>query len=227
MNEDYADYVEHPRFGKAPRFTGLDPNPNDPGVNLHWRTSYHPTLLIPGTAIKADLSRQTESPAPVTHYYDLDRTCVDCHRKFLFFAEEQKFWYEELGFPLDSDSVRCTACRKRLQHIAHARRHVAPTRRRYEQLFALDSRGVEETLEMVDCCLTLIEEAEFSPRQCERVRMLLKRVPEDRRSGENFRDLTARLYVAERQARDRRNAASADDPIPSPGNVTPGAEQSA
>src|SRR5204863_9438010 len=93
--EDYADYVEHPRFGKSPRFTDFDPNPESPAVHLHWNTRYQtkgqrrrvvetlgPTfaflendlsVLVPGTAILADLSRQTPAPVPVTHYYDLDK----------------------------------------------------------------------------------------------------------------------------------------------------------
>jgi hypothetical protein len=36
--EDFADHVEHPRYGRLPRFTGLDPNPDAPEVHLHWNT---------------------------------------------------------------------------------------------------------------------------------------------------------------------------------------------
>src|SRR5262249_1916680 len=143
---------------------------------LGWR----PTLaedgarMIPGTAIAADLSRQTPATVPVTHYYDIDKVCRDCGRKFIFFAEEQKHWYEELGFPLEAEAIRCPPCRKRLQRIGRIRK-------RYEQLFPLHLRTLEETLEMADCCLTLVEEGVFHLRQTERVRMLLKRVQEQTR----------------------------------------------
>ena len=126
VEEDYADYVEHPRFGKAPRYTGFDPNPNFPWVSLHWNTGYtsgkalrrlrhffefswiyssfkdRKPDLVPGTAICADLSRQAQATCHVTHYYDIDHLCVDCGKRFIFFAEEQKHWYEELGFGLES-----------------------------------------------------------------------------------------------------------------------------
>jgi len=246
--EDYADYVEHPRFGKAPRYTGFDPNPDSPEVNLHWRTGYRTEgqrrseerwdaererthgrtfsivewvpVLIPGTAVEADLSRQTQAYFPVTHYYDLDRICTDCKRKFLFFAEEQKHWYEDLGFNLASDAVRCPDCRKRLQNIAQMRQ-------RYEQLSDFDSMSVDETLEMADCCLTLIEAEAFSIRQCERVRMLLKRVPEERRSEEKFRDLTARVHSVEGRARGEKDAAPTDTSLPLPDKAAPEEEPNA
>lgn len=231
LPEDYADYVEHPRFGKAPRYTGLDPNPDYPGVHLHYNTSYHTEgqrrawkrllteaqskygrsfssspldripELVPGTAVAADLARQTYAYFPVSHYYDIDSTCQECGRKFIFFAEEQKHWYEELGFPLEAQAARCSPCRKRLQNIARMRR-------RFEQLLALPSRSGEETLELADCCMSLIEAEIFHPHQCERIRMLLKRVPEERRSEERFRDVTARLHTAESKFR-RRNTEEA------------------
>src|SRR5437660_274874 len=99
----YDRFVPHPRFGRGPRFTGCDPDPLDPDVHLHWNatdgneierryealtgdrwpypdlTSFTGTCRrIPGTAIKADLSGQTPATVPVTHYFDLERTCRDC-----------------------------------------------------------------------------------------------------------------------------------------------------
>jgi hypothetical protein len=165
--------------------------------------------MVRGTAVAADLSRQTPATVPVTHYYDLDKVCRDCGRRFIFFAEEQKHWYEELGFPLEADAVRCPPCRKRLQHVTK-------TRRRYEQLFHVASRTPEETLEMADCCLTLIEEATFHTRQTERVQMLLNRVPEDRRSDQRFLALAARLHAAETKG--EPGTAPNDGPATPPGD---------
>ena len=77
----YAEYVEHPRFGRYPRFTGLDVNANSPGVELHWingwptKADLHAverlterriesygaeTRLIAGTAIKGHMSDDVE-----------------------------------------------------------------------------------------------------------------------------------------------------------------------
>ncbi len=213
--ERYAGYVEHPRYGRAPRLTGLDPDPDSPEVRLHWNTRHctdaqlktmkrllgwspafpdDGTRMVPGTAVAADVARQTPATVPVTHYYDIDKVCRDCRRRFIFFAEEQKHWYEELEFPLDADAVRCAPCRKRMQHIGRARK-------RYEQLSHVASRNLEETLEMADCCLMLIEEAVFHQRQAERVRMLLGRVPEAAKRDRRVTDLTARLRAVEADAK--------------------------
>jgi hypothetical protein len=186
--DSYNSFVEHPRYGKRPKVTGLNPRKDYDSVFIHWHSPEE--CRIPETAIQADLSRQTPATVPVTHYFDVKRVCRDCGRPFIFFAEEQRHWYEELGFGLDSDCVRCAPCRKKQQGVARKRE-------RYEVLFHVSSRSVEQNLEMADCCLTLIEEAIFHARQTERVRMLLKHVPEGRRSDRQFLALAARLDAIE------------------------------
>jgi hypothetical protein len=110
MKREYDNYVEHPRFGRYPRITGLNPESDFTTGKpfLHWNA----TERIPNTAVEADLSRQSRATVPVTHYYDVKRTCRDCARPFIFFADEQKHWYEELKLPLEADCVRCVPCRK-------------------------------------------------------------------------------------------------------------------
>ncbi|MBI3927176.1 MAG: zinc-ribbon domain-containing protein [Armatimonadetes bacterium] len=165
--ERYADFVAHPRYGRGPRITGLNVEEGGDAF-LHWHSPR--SSRIPDTAVTADLTRQTRATVPVTHYFDVKRRCRDCDRPFLFFADEQKHWYEELGFGLESDCVRCAECRKRRQGIARLRE-------RYEELHHVADRSPEEDLEMADCCLTLVEESVFSSKQLQRVRALLKRVP--------------------------------------------------
>ena len=215
--KDYSDHVAHPRYGQAPQSTGFDPNPNSPDVHLHWNTPYprtkgqlrlierllgtpwsfpnDGTQMICGTAIVADLYRQTPGTMPVTHYYDLDKVCRDCARRFIFFAEEQKHWYEELGFPLEADAVRCPLCRKQVQVTRRKRA-------RYERLFHLPFPTVAESMEMADCSLTLIEEGIFHYRQTQHVRMLLNRVRDERNLDARFINLTARLHAVETGAKD-------------------------
>lgn len=135
--DKYANFVNHPRFGRRPKWTGLHPSPLDLDVHLNANTSeideiaarYEAVMRkkwphadqrlradrprrISNTAIRADLSRQTPATVAVTHYFDLEITCRDCRRPFIFFAEEQRHWYEDLGFPVDADCVRCPLCRK-------------------------------------------------------------------------------------------------------------------
>lgn len=181
----YANYADHPRFGRYPRVTGLNPESDlttGRGPFLHWNAAER----IPNTAIEADLSRQSPAMVPVTHYYDVSRQCRDCGRPFIFFAEEQKHWYEELGLPLEADCVRCVSCRKRQQGIA-------AKRERYEELFHVRERTADENLEMAECCLSLIEEGIFSARQTQRVRHLLKLADAQREATEFSRVLRKRL----------------------------------
>ncbi len=147
--------------------------------------------MVRGTAVAADLARQRPATVPVTHYYGIDKVCRDCGRRF-FFAAEQEHMYEELGFPLEADAVRCPPCRKR-------RRGIARMRQRYEELFHLLTRTADESLDMAERCLVLIEESIFHPRQTERVRMLPSSVPEERRSEEHFLDPSARVRAAEKK----------------------------
>jgi len=170
-SDRYSEFVDHPRFGRRPNITGLNPETGYGGSTfIHWHSPKE--CRIPNTAIPADLKRQTPATVPITHYYDVIRQCRDCGRSFIFFAEEQKHWYEDLGFSLDSNCVRCVPCRKRQQGVARQRE-------RYEELFHVPDRTAAETLEMADCCLSLIETGTFSSRQTKRVRMLLNGLVEN------------------------------------------------
>lgn len=188
MTDDSANYVDHPRFGRRPRLTGLNPQTDLTTGKpfLHWNAS----ARIPHTAIEADLTRQSRATVAVTHYYDVKRTCRECGRPFIFFAEEQKHWYEELGLPLEADCVRCVPCRKR-QH------GIAAKRERYEELFHVPARTADQHLEMAECCLSLIEAGVFTDRQAERVRALLKRAEALGGPTELSTTLRARLAAVE------------------------------
>ena len=190
-SDEYKSFVKHPRYGRGPRITGMNPETVYGGeVFIHWHSSKG--CRIPNTAIPADLNQQIPATVPVTHYYDVKRECKDCGRPFIFFAEEQKHWYEELGFGLESDCVRCVSCRKRQQGIAQARE-------RYEALFHITERTDEENLEMAACCLSLIEAAIFHRRQTERVRMLLKNITAecDAKTQKRLNNLRERLLAIE------------------------------
>ena len=182
----FREFVTHPRYGQGPRITGLDPE-NDFAtgrVFLHWHSPAG--VRIPYTAIPADVSRQMPATVPVTHYFDAKRQCADCGRPFIFFAAEQKHWYEELGFPLESDCVRCVVCRKKQQgHEWH--------RQRYEELCHVPARTPEENLELAECAVSLIEAGVFGRRQIERVRSTLKKVP----SGPKLQALWQRVHALE------------------------------
>lgn len=184
----YASYVAHPRYGTRPTLTGLNPDPLDSGVFLHWHSPAG--CRISWTAVAADLSLQAPATIAITHYFDVKRVCRECERPFIFFAREQKHWYEELGFGLDSDCASCPPCRKAAQGTARLRQ-------RYEELFHVANRSADENLEMADCCLGLVEKKVFHRRQLERVRALLGKLPEAVRAQAACVALRARLAQCE------------------------------
>ena len=220
--DPYAHFVEHPRYGRGPRITGLDPKPSDPGIRLNWwagtheeRTAQHREMYsaplsewwmqryndrtiygnrIPSTAVAADLERQTPATYAVTHYCDVERLCRDCRRPFIFFAEEQKHWYEELGFKLDVQCVRCFECRKRRQRLARQRTT-------YESLYHTPHRDIEQNLQFAETCLALMEAGDFTRRKTQIVRIALKAIPMDApvRREPRFAALMERLLTIERR----------------------------
>lgn len=62
------------------------------------------------------VSENTYGTAP-KYYYDLVYPCLDCSKPDMWSAEEQKYWYEELGKNTNSKAVRCQICRCHTQAI--------------------------------------------------------------------------------------------------------------
>ena len=181
-------YVEHPRYGSQPRVTGLNVDKHAIGVHVRAYSQEELALLskdrswlgvdasrigflIPGTAIVADPSRQHGSSVLNTHYYDIERNCRDCGRPFLFFAEEQRHWYEELGFPVDADCIRCHPCRRACQDLDRIVQ-------RYEELLKVKEPSPEIQAELADHRISLVQAGRFHVRQLEQVRAFLSRHPD-------------------------------------------------
>lgn len=111
------DVVQHPKYG-------------DTVVTTPWATTrevilasywgYHRETFFPESAIPANIQKQSPITMPRRYYVDILKQCRDCGLSFLFFAREQQYWYEELGFYIDSDCVRCPVCRKSEQHLRQA-----------------------------------------------------------------------------------------------------------
>jgi len=193
IERDYADYVPHPRFGRGPRFTGLDPDPMKAWVCLSWwctvpsDTANDDSLpehgtAIKGTAVVADTSAQAPMTFQFTHYYDIDQVCCDCDRHFIFFAEEQRYWYETLKFYGGVNCVRCVQCRKKRQHIDHARV-------KYATLLAVGAPTSEQVVELIESGIELLDAGVAKQRCRDRLRSLFRQLPEPSRSTELERKL--------------------------------------
>ena len=186
QNDKYADFVDHPRYGKRPHITGLNPDSKTGSKAwLHWHSPKD--CRIPNTAIIADRLRQNLGYGSVTHYFDVIRVCSDCRRRFMFFAKEQQHWYEVLRFNLSANCRHCVECRKSRQLIARARK-------RHDHLLGLTSRTDKETLELIDCGITLVEQKVFGSKVVERLKQLLNEIPDDAklRKHATYRDLVER-----------------------------------
>jgi Probable zinc-ribbon domain len=134
------EMVWHPRYGDTTI-------PSDSGLSeKEVRASFYGYLratLFPASAIPANIERQNYSTMPRGCYVDLLKTCVDCDRDFIFFALEQRHWYEVLRFYVDADCIRCPGCRKSNQQL-HRRF------KRYSEAIARDSVSDEELATLVD-----------------------------------------------------------------------------
>jgi len=168
----YEEFAEHPRYGRGPRFTGLNPTKeSSPGCGFPWWLDTN--VRIPNTAVKAQILKQrvTYTPGLVYFYFDTVVTCAVCGKQFIFFAEEQKFWYETLKFILSSWPKKCEPCRREERKGPRLKAH-------YDELLALPSRTVEQNIEIALTCMKLIELGSFTPRKCEFVRSLLHLIRE-------------------------------------------------
>ena len=76
------------------------------GVSLDYRS-----------AVRADIARQNYTVCPRYWYIDVTVRCARCQETFLFSAAEQRTWYEEWGFPVDSFARHCPDCRRERRRL--------------------------------------------------------------------------------------------------------------
>ena len=94
--------VPHPRYGVTPIPSALIVPEKDIRVG-YWGLLH--AQIFSDTVLLADSSKQNYSLYPRKCYVDILRTCLTCHRPFIFFAREQRYWYETLGFYVDANCV--------------------------------------------------------------------------------------------------------------------------
>lgn len=138
-------YVDHPRFGKNPIVSGYQYS-DQQIQRAHWR--YAELVYFRETAIPARTELQRFSIFPRAVYVDIEERCIDCGRPFLFFALEQQFWFETLGFWVDAHCIHCVECRKRTQEIR-------AMQRRYQVLVETPDRSAEENRALRKAALEL------------------------------------------------------------------------
>ncbi|HCI78515.1 MAG TPA: hypothetical protein DHW02_02355 [Ktedonobacter sp.] len=78
---------------------------------MQWACNY---CMREGIAIegKPHLQMFCDYP-PYLAYFDKTYTCSDCLNAFIFNKEEQRYWYEELKFWVQSYPKQCLECRRK------------------------------------------------------------------------------------------------------------------
>src|SRR5262245_31601732 len=74
-----------------------------------------------GSAVPADPERQNCSICPRYWYVDTIFPCDRCDSEFTFSAAEQRVWYEDYGFWVDSFPKHCLDGRRELRELKAAR----------------------------------------------------------------------------------------------------------
>ncbi|WP_165740091.1 zinc-ribbon domain containing protein [Pseudoalteromonas sp. Z1A6] len=123
-------YLNHPRYGNTPITTNT-PVTIEAIENAHWR--YSSLKYFPNTVILADIKKQNYAIYPRALYVDIEEKCGTCSKAFIFFAQEQQYWFETLRFWVDSHCTHCFECRR------HAR-YILTLRKRYDMLTSLANK---------------------------------------------------------------------------------------
>jgi hypothetical protein len=105
----HRKFVEHPRYGSTPHTSGVD-IPEDKIRAGFWSLARE--AMFPESVLVATPEAQNYSVFPRQYYVDVLRECRTCARSFIFFAKEQRYWFETLKFFVDADCVHCPACRR-------------------------------------------------------------------------------------------------------------------
>ena len=174
MSWDYPkDLVPHPRFGDRSVPSGFDV-PHDVIKTCY---CYARPPVFPASAIPADVSRQKYSVRPRRCYVDMLKGCRKCGRDFLFFAREQQFWYEELGFWVDAECIHCPECRRSNHHLRQ-RFH------RFSRFIRRNETSAEELAILVEDAVFLFESGVLRNEQkLRRLKNLARaRIPESQAS---------------------------------------------
>jgi len=134
MKKNIKAYVPHPRFGNKP-MNNAGVHSDEKVKQSYWQYSYE--KFFRQSAIVADISKQNHSGYPRKLYVDIEKRCITCSRDFIFFAKEQQYWYEVLGFYIDLDCIKCIECRK-------AEHKIKEKALRYEELIKKKNRTNRE-----------------------------------------------------------------------------------
>ena len=166
------DVVPHPRYGSEPLASGVRGISLEEILRGYW--AYKIEEIYPESVLIADTSKQNYSVFPRECYVDMRRTCRSCKRPFIFFAAEQKHWFEVLRFYVDADCVHCPACRVQRRAAKQAVEH-------YAELITISQPNQDELQQLVDASVALLSQGILKSRSRSRLghikNMAFKQIP--------------------------------------------------
>jgi hypothetical protein len=165
----YAEFVEHPRYGRGPRITGLNPHPGDPGVHLHWNATTYQEIVSqyeavigkwPFGDVGASAERTKRSALCRKRNHALGKTRATYER------------LQKLRNPADSDTVRLTEALLTLvengifstRQTEHARALIKTLPDDARTVLLNRIRQIEETIQTADKAFQLTRNPRRTPR---------------------------------------------------------------
>lgn len=130
--------ASHPHYGLEPTVSNLPLTPKTKvhiislpifGLDLsqfglEQSSGYRfPVISFPDTAVQSDLKELNGLEPDV--YLDTLFKCKSCEKYFIFFASEQKYWYETLRFNINARPIECSPCRVGSKKIKNASKMLA------------------------------------------------------------------------------------------------------
>lgn len=80
-----------------------------------------------GSAVRGNPQKQNYSVCPRHWYIDADFNCTRCQKKFTWTTGEQKAWFEDYFFWVDSSPHLCKKCMADRRHLESLRREYDST----------------------------------------------------------------------------------------------------
>lgn len=180
--------VPHPRFGDKVVPSGCRISLGEIRSS-YW--GYHSATIFLESAIPADTTKQNFSVFPRGYYVDMLKRCRDCGRPFLFFAREQQFWYESLGFYIDADCADCPECR-------HSHHELRKRFHRYAENIGRPEVPDKDFATLMDDAVFLWKAGILTDEQkLRRLRNLAKRQIPDSAAAKSIDDMVAGLRPGE------------------------------
>lgn len=127
------------------------------------------------SATRANVEKQYASVIPRYWYIDAIVKCQRCEKEFCFTAAEQRVWYEEYGFWIDSFPKRCLTCR-------HALAEIKALQQEYDRDIAraLGTQDIKLKRRMIELIKRLVDMGQdLPPRIHEKRRILSTQIDRD------------------------------------------------